>query len=62
MHIFMRTAVWYVLFGRFQGRFSDVPMCSESENPEVRISYRLPKAVRREVVAGAGFEPATSGL
>jgi site-specific DNA recombinase len=29
---------------------------------EVKISYRLPEAVMKGVVAGAGFEPATFGL
>jgi hypothetical protein len=34
----------------------------EPENLEVKISYRLPEAVMKGVVAGAGFEPATFGL
>jgi hypothetical protein len=34
----------------------------EPENLQVKISYRLPEAVMKGVVAGAGFEPATFGL
>jgi len=34
----------------------------EPETLEVKISYRLPEAVMKGVVAGAGFEPATFGL
>ncbi len=34
----------------------------EPEALEVKISYRLPEAVMKGVVAGAGFEPATFGL
>ena len=34
----------------------------EPESLEVKISYRLPEAVMKSVVAGAGFEPATFGL
>ncbi len=32
------------------------------ETLEVKISYRLPEVVMKDVVAGAGFEPATFGL
>jgi hypothetical protein len=32
------------------------------ESLEVNISYRLPEAVMKGLVAGAGFEPATFGL
>ena len=32
------------------------------ESLEVKISYRVPEAVMKGVVAGAGFEPATFGL
>jgi site-specific DNA recombinase len=34
----------------------------DPEALEVKISYRLPEAVMKGVVAGAGFEPATFGL
>ena len=34
----------------------------DPESLEVKISYRLPEAVMKGVVAGAGFEPATFGL
>ena len=34
----------------------------EPQTFEVKISYRLPEAVMKGVVAGAGFEPATLGL
>jgi hypothetical protein len=34
----------------------------EPEKLVVKISYRLPEAVMKGVVAGAGFEPATFGL
>ncbi|HEV2378692.1 MAG TPA: recombinase family protein [Terriglobia bacterium] len=34
----------------------------EPQTLEVKISYRLPEAVMKGVVAGAGFEPATFGL
>ena len=34
----------------------------EPENLNVRINYRLPEAVMKNLVAGAGFEPATFGL
>ena len=32
------------------------------ESLEVNISYRVPEAVMKGLVAGAGFEPATFGL
>ena len=32
------------------------------ERLEVEITYRVPEPVMHSVVAGAGFEPATSGL
>ncbi len=34
----------------------------EPKNLEVKIRYRLPEAVMKGLVAGAGFEPATFGL
>jgi hypothetical protein len=34
----------------------------EPQTLEVKIDYRLPEAVMKGVVAGAGFEPATFGL
>ena len=34
----------------------------EPQTLEVKISYRLPEAVMKGLVAGAGFEPATFGL
>jgi len=34
----------------------------EPQTLEVKISYRLPEAIMKGVVAGAGFEPATFGL
>jgi len=34
----------------------------DPETLEVKISYRLPEAVMKGLVAGAGFEPATFGL
>ena len=34
----------------------------EPQTLEVKINYRLPEAVMKGVVAGAGFEPATFGL
>jgi hypothetical protein len=34
----------------------------DPESLEVKINYRLPEAVMKGVVAGAGFEPATFGL